>query len=155
MIGAGGVEVTWNENTAGGGAGGGGPSEVFVKPAYQMGKTPNDGARDTPDVAAIAGGGGVWVAVQGQHGGVGGTSAAAPVWAGAWALVDQGKGGTGITDALTKLYGIGTSGAFHDVTVGNNGGPDDTSAGYPAGTGYDLATGWGTPNVPQIIAHLP
>src|SRR6185369_11348168 len=77
MIGTGGVEVTWNENATGGGAGGGGPSEIFSKPAYQQGKTPADGARDTPDLSAIAGGGGVWVAAKSSsgslvHGGVGG-----------------------------------------------------------------------------------
>jgi kumamolisin len=120
-----------------------------------VGKTPNDGARDTPDVAAIAGGAGVWIAYNNAHHGVGGTSAAAPMWAGAWALVDQGKGGKGITDALTKIYSIGASGAFNDITVGNNGGPDGLSAGYPAGPGYDLATGWGTPNVANMITQMP
>ena len=151
-----GVEVAWNNNSASGeAAGGGGPSEVFGKPAYQVGKTPSDNARDTPDFSAISGGAGVFVAVKGQHGSVGGTSAASPMCAGAWALVDQGKGGMGITDAHTKIYAIGTSGAFNDVTKGDNGGPDGLTAGYPAGTGYDLATGWGTPNVAQLIAHLP
>jgi kumamolisin len=158
QIGSGGVEVAWNQNSASGGeaAGGGGPSEIFGKPAYQMGKTPNDNARDTPDIAAIAGGGGVFIAFKGQHGTVGGTSAASPVMAGAWALVDQGKGGGGITDALTKLYGIGTTaGVFNDVTLGDNGGPDGMSPGYPAGAGYDLATGWGSPNVAKLITTLP
>jgi subtilase family serine protease len=156
QIATGGGEVAWNNNSASGeAAGGGGPSELFPKPAYQVGKTPNDNARDTPDLSAIAGGAGVWVAVKGQHGGVGGTSAASPICAGAWALVDQGKGGTGISDALTKIYSIGTSGAFTDITKGDNGGPDGLSPGYPAGTAYDLATGWGTPNVAQLIAHMP
>ena len=49
--------------------------------------------------------------------------------AGAWALVDQGKGGGGITDALTKIYSVGGTSAFNDVTMGNNGGPDGVSAG--------------------------
>jgi subtilase family serine protease len=120
-----------------------------------MGKTPNDNARDTPDLSAIAGGGGVFIAYKGQHGTVGGTSAASPVVAGAWALVCQGKGG-GITDALTKIYGLTTaSGAFNDVTVGDNGGPDGKSAGFPAGAGYDLATGLGSPNVAKLITNLP
>jgi kumamolisin len=155
QIGSGGVEITWNQNSTGGGAGGGGPSEIFTKPAYQMGKTPNDNARDTPDLSAIAGGGGVFIAYKGQHGTVGGTSAASPVVAGAWALVCQGKGG-GITDALTKIYGLTTaSGAFNDVTVGDNGGPDGKSAGFPAGAGYDLATGLGSPNVAKLITNLP
>ncbi|MGZ3429752.1 MAG: S53 family peptidase, partial [Polyangia bacterium] len=60
MIGSDGTEVAWNGNTAAQElAGGGGPSEVFTKPAYQVGKTPNDNARDTPDFSAIAGGAGV------------------------------------------------------------------------------------------------
>jgi kumamolisin len=157
-IGNGGGEIAWNQNSAKNGesAGGGAPSEIFSKPAYQMGKTPNDNARDTPDIAAIAGGGGVFIAYHNQHGTVGGTSAAAPVCAGAWALVDQGKGGKGITDALTKIYGLTTaSGAFNDVTVGDNGGPDGKSAGFPAGAGYDLATGLGSPNVAKLITNLP
>jgi len=154
MIGNGGTEITWNQNSASAGeaAGGGGPSEVFKKPAYQMGKSPNDNARDTPDISAIASG--VFIAVKGQHGTVGGTSAASPIVAGAWALVCQGKGGAGIKDALTKIYNIGTTPAFNDVVMGNNGGPDGMSAGYPAGTAYDLATGWGSPNVAQMIANI-
>lgn len=157
MIGPAGTEVTWNENDPANGAaaGGGGPSEMFTKPAYQVGVTPNDGARDEPDVAGIAGGAGVWIAVRGNHGGVGGTSAAAPIWAGVWALVDQGKGGKGIPDALTKIYGIGKTAAFNDITKGDNGGPDGLTPGYPAGTFFDLATGWGTPNVAQLIANMP
>jgi kumamolisin len=156
QIGSAGTEVAWNQNTATNEeAGGGGPSEIFSKPAYQTGKTPNDNARDTPDIAAIAGGGGVFIAYHGQHGTVGGTSAASPVMAGAWSLIDQGKGGAGITDALTKIYSVGGTSAFNDVTMGNNGGPDGVSAGYPAGTGYDLATGWGSPNVANLIMSLP
>jgi kumamolisin len=155
MIGGDGLEVVWNENSNGRGAGGGGPSETFVKPAYQVGVTADDGARDTPDVAAIAGGGGVWIAVQDRHLGVNGTSVAAPIWAGAWALVDQAKGGNGIRGALAKIYAVGRTAAFHDITIGDNGGPDNMSAGYPAANGYDLATGWGSPDVPQLVAHLP
>ncbi len=155
MIGAGGVEVTWNQNSVGNElAGGGGPSEIFPKPTWQQGKTPSDGARDTPDIAAIAGGGGVWINVGTMHGGVLGTSVATPVCAGAWALVDQGKGGNGISDALTKIYALGGVG-FNDITAGDNGGPNGISPGYPAGPGYDLATGWGTPNVAKLIANLP
>ncbi|MDB4970509.1 MAG: hypothetical protein JWN44_6198 [Myxococcales bacterium] len=157
MIGSAGTEVTWNENdpTNGAAAGGGAPSEMFAKPAYQVGLTPNDAARDEPDVAAIAGGGGVWVSYRGQRNAVGGTSAAAPIWAGVWALVDQGKGGTGIPDALTKIYAVGKTAAFNDITKGDNGGPDGISPGYPATTFYDLATGWGSPNVAQLITRLP
>jgi len=154
MIGSGGVEVVWNQNSATAeAAGGGAPSEMFSKPAYQMGKTPNDNARDEPDMSAIASG--VFIIFHGQHGSVGGTSASTPITAGLWALLDQAKGGRGITDASTKVYSIGTSGAFNDVTMGNNGGPDGTGAGYTAGSGFDVATGWGSINLAKLITNLP
>ena len=43
---------------------------------------------------------------------------------------------------------------FNDITSGNNGGPDGASPGYPAQAGYDLATGWGSPNVAKLIANI-
>jgi kumamolisin len=156
MLDANGIEVAWNESTASGATGGGaGPSEMYVKPAYQMGVTPNDGARDEADVSGIAGGAGVYMMARGQKFGVGGTSAAAPIWAGVWALVVQGKGGAGLTDGLTRIYAAGKTNGFNDIIKGDNGGPDGTSPGFPAGTFYDLATGWGTPNVANLIAHIP
>ena len=50
------VERIWNDPNDGiaGGAGGGGASATFVKPAYQQAITPADGMRDTPDVALLA-----------------------------------------------------------------------------------------------------
>jgi kumamolisin len=77
----------------------------------------------------------------------GGTSFAAPLWAGYLALVNQqrasnGNGPLGFVNP--SLYLIGNAGgttystAFHDITSGSN--------GYSAVTGYDLATGWGSPN---------
>jgi kumamolisin len=152
-----GVEEAWDEDTAGVTplAGGGGPSEAEPKPAFQVGATPDDGARDTPDVAAIAGAPGIMLyAFGGSMQAAKGTSVAAPLWAAVWALVDQAKGGTGLGDGLTRLYAAGKSSGFNDITVGDNGGPDDASKGFPAGPGYDLATGWGTPNVPSLIASF-
>jgi kumamolisin len=152
-----GSEVAWNEDSAGNGAlaGGGGPSEMLAKPAFQIGVTPDDGARDTPDVAALAGAPGVSVLAFGGMAYVAkGTSVAAPIWAAVWALVDQGKGGGGLSDGLTRLYAAGKSSGFNDITVGDNGGPDDVSKGFAAGPGYDLATGWGTPNVVNLVTSL-
>lgn len=145
-----GAEVAWFDASGGGG---GGPSEMYTKPTYQNGKSPADGARDEPDVSAIAGGNGVYAIFQGMKQSLLGTSVAAPVWAGVWALVDQAKGGKGFTDALTRIYKTNGAG-FNDITVGTNGGPDGASPGFPAGPGYDLATGWGTPNVPNLIANI-
>jgi kumamolisin len=157
MLSSGGSEVTWNEDSAGNGAlaGGGGPSEVLAKPAFQLGVTPDDGARDKPDVAAIAGKPGVAVlAFGGMTYTAKGTSVAAPLWAAVWALVDQAKGGGGLSDGLTRLYAAGKSNGFVDITVGDNGGPDDLSKGYSAAPGYDLATGWGAPDVANLMTSL-
>jgi uncharacterized membrane protein len=85
----------------------------------------------------------------------GGTSFAAPMWAGFMALANQqaalnGRPPVGFLNAA--IYGLGnTSGtaytsAFHDVSVGSN--------GYPAVAGFDLATGWGSPNGAGLIAAL-
>jgi len=149
------AEVAWNQNSpTQPGAGGGAPSEVFVKPAYQMGVTPDDGARDLPDVAAIAGTPDVNVYLLRTNLPVGGTSVASPLWAGIWSLVDQAHGGTGLTDGLTRIYAAGKSTGFNDVTKGDNGGPNDTGVGYSAGVGYDLATGWGTPGGINLVTAL-
>jgi hypothetical protein len=42
--------------------------------------------------------------------------------------------------------GKGYSTDFHDITVGSN--------GFPATKGYDLATGWGSPNKSGLINAL-
>lgn len=135
--------------------GGGSPSESFDKPAYQMGVTPNDGARDTPDVAALAGPPYINTVVNARTVQVGGTSAATPMWAAIWALVDQSKGANGFTDGLTHIYGLGGTAAFYDVTTGQINGPDGplgSLPGYSAGSKYDLATGWGSPVIPSLIS---
>jgi subtilase family serine protease len=77
----------------------------------------------------------------------GGTSAGAPQWAGIIVDLNQIRGRSMgfINDRLYLLGGLGAlRGLFHDVTVGDNtfAGVD----GYSAKSGYDLTTGWGTPN---------
>ncbi len=82
----------------------------------------------------------------------GGTSFAAPMWAGYIALVNQqlaanGKPTIGFLNPtiysqnVTSSYGAD----FHDITSG-------TSGSYSAVTGYDLVTGWGSPNTGLISA---
>ncbi|HEX8950478.1 MAG TPA: S53 family peptidase [Polyangia bacterium] len=163
QINSGTTEVVWNSYPGNilvpGGGGGGGVSESLDKPAFQMGVTPNDGARDEPDVASLAGAPyiNIYIAGASPLGNTtptGGTSAAAPVWAGVWALLEQAKNHAAITNSLEGLYTVGKAGkGFHDVTSGNLGGPADTgTGGYAAGPGYDLATGWGSPNAADLIA---
>ncbi len=83
----------------------------------------------------------------------GGTSFAAPIWAGYLALANQqavattGKTLGFINPALYSIgAGSGYSAAFHDITSGNN--------GFSATVGYDLATGWGSPNGAGLINAL-
>jgi kumamolisin len=144
-----GTEQAWG--ATGGGGGGGGPSESLDKPAFQVGVTPNDGARDEPDVVALAGSPGVLQVQSGQLSGSEGTSAAAPMWAAMWALLDQSQGGKGLPNGIERLYVLGKSGTgFRDIIKGTNG--DGTTPGFPALKGFDLATGWGAPNLSGLIA---
>ncbi len=83
----------------------------------------------------------------------GGTSFAAPMWAGFMALVNQQSllnGGATLGFINPTIYSIGASssydGEFHDITSGSN--------GFSATTGYDLATGWGSPNGTALITGL-
>jgi subtilase family serine protease len=83
----------------------------------------------------------------------GGTSFAAPMWAGYLALANQRAAANGESigfidpiiypDALTSSY----STLFHDITSGSCG-------TYSGITGYDLCTGWGSPNTTGLINTL-
>ncbi len=79
----------------------------------------------------------------------GGTSEGAPQWAGIVADIDQASGHS-LGFANPALFAAPAT-DFHDVTVGQNGfgGP-----GEPAGPGYDMPTGRGTPDVAKLIATL-
>jgi kumamolisin len=83
----------------------------------------------------------------------GGTSFAAPMWAGYLALANQqaaseGKPAPGFINPTIYPLGLssGYAAAFHDITSGNN--------GFPAETGYDLDSGWGSPNGSGLITAL-
>jgi hypothetical protein len=114
----------------------------------------NYGIRTTPDVSFNAdpnSGVSVFdsVSYSGQSGWfqLGGTSAAAPAWAGLVAIADQGlaSAGRGVlanTQAQAALYDLPSS-DFHDATSGSN--------GYSASTGYDLVTGLGSPRANLVI----
>ena len=83
----------------------------------------------------------------------GGTSFAAPLWAGYLALVNQqavANGNKTLGFINPSLYSLGEGSSyntdFHDITSGSN--------GYSATTGYDLATGWGSPNGSGLLNAL-
>ncbi len=83
----------------------------------------------------------------------GGTSFAAPMWAGFMALVNQQAVANGqptlgfVNPALYNLLaGSGYSSEFHDITSGSN--------GFSATAGYDLVTGIGSPNGQALVDAL-
>ena len=156
-------ETTWNDMSQGYGAGGGGISTVWSIPSWQQGAATADSEtsqtmRNVPDVALNADpetAYGVYVSDPGsgstkpQWAPIGGTSAAAPIWAAFNALVNQNRTAKGLsaTGFLNPaLYAIGTSSSyssdFHDIADGSNNG--DSNGSYKTYSGYDNATGWGS-----------
>jgi subtilase family serine protease len=151
-------EAAWNDFA---GAGGGGFSSIFAEPSYQGAIADAPGTRALPDVSynaalissiliyesfdprAPAG----WVLI-------GGTSAAAPQWAAVDAIANQADGSLGFL--APRLYQVSASAAyaasFHDITAGNN--SFNGITGYSAATGWDPATGLGTPDVAGLLTAL-
>jgi uncharacterized repeat protein (TIGR01451 family) len=91
---------------------------------------------------------------------VGGTSCASPLWAGFTALVNEQATNrdlppVGFLNPAIYSIGLGTNytNCFHDITTGNNTNLV-VSTKYFAVPGYDLCTGWGTPNGSNLINAL-
>ena len=163
VLGVGGTTATLSGNSYGSETGlsngGGGISLYEPKPTYQDGLAQSEYYRCTPDVSFEANhytnGNDVYDSYNGGTStpwySVGGTSFATPVWAGLVATADQGRAlidlptlNAGVS-ALPRLYYLAQS-DFHDVTTGNN--------GNPAGVGYDLVTGRGTPIANKLVPDL-
>jgi hypothetical protein len=164
VVGVGGTSL--NTNAAGAYLGetawsgsGGGISQNSI-PDYQKSiVTGTNGKRGVPDVAWLADpstGVSVVDSFNNSHSApwmtVGGTSLAAPMWAGLLAIVNQGRtlAGKAVLDGasqtLPKLYQLPQS-DFHDITSGGNG-------HFNAHSGYDLVTGRGSPKADKIAADL-
>jgi hypothetical protein len=184
-------EESWNDTSSSHGlaAGTGGSSIRFSKPSWQTGTGVGDGGyRYVPDIAmsaspyhdaymvcltdssqgiATCASGHGWDNSAGTtYETVGGTSAAAPVFAGFLALMNQAMGtlaydagyAKGLGDINTNLYDMAAdkdaSIAFNDITAGNNIVPCDAGLtgcvngqfGFDAGVGYDEVTGLGSIN---------
>lgn len=152
----------WSSETAWVDSGGGISPDAIPIPAWQqlagVITTGNKGSktlRNVPDVAGEANFDFYVCADQTvcQHG-YGGTSFAAPMWAGYMALVNQQAIANGnpvlgfINPAIYNIgLGSGYGAAFHDITSGSNG-------SFTAVTGYDLVTGWGSPVGAGLISAL-
>ncbi|MGH9476186.1 MAG: protease pro-enzyme activation domain-containing protein [Terriglobales bacterium] len=187
-------EIAWNDDSTASGlsAGGGGASALFAKPSWQTAVPgiPADGMRDVPDLALYASPNypgylyctsdtTAWASGQtascddgfrdGATGSLttaGGTSFAAPIFAGMVAVINQAAGyssGQGLLNPT--LYSLAANratyaAAFHDITSGNNdctAGSNYCSSivGFSAGPGYDQVTGLGSVDLHQLVLAWP
>ena len=145
-------ETTWPES--GGGISTTWPIPSYQPPASMTGAGGSGTMRNIPDVALLADVQIFLICDNGQGYEVGGTSAAAPLWAGFLALANQQavaskKPVVGFLNPT--IYAIGAGAGYqsdlHDITSGNNG-------GFNALPGYDLTTGWGSPAGQSLINSL-
>ncbi len=181
-------ETVWNGGFLGG-AGGGGISQFWKTPSWQTGpgvqNSYSNGMRETPDVSLdadpatgypvyctagssctssggiLGGGASGWITV-------GGTSAAAPMWAAMIALANEqaakvGKKPLGFLNPA--IYKVAASSRyatdFHDITPPSNSSlPSNNDltgfngGAYPVTQGYDMATGWGSFDATTLAADL-
>ena len=155
-------ETVWNWGSGTGSSGG--ISTTYPIPVWQQGisMTANQGSttmRNVPDVALTADN--VWVIYNnGKSGSFGGTSCAAPLWAAFTALLNQQaalNGSPTVGFLNPAIYAIGKGAGytadFHDITTGNNF-KTASPTKFSAVSGYDLCTGWGTPNGQSLINAL-
>jgi hypothetical protein len=144
-------ETAWPES-------GGGVSTTWTIPSYQQSANmaaagSSSTMRNIPDVALLADVQIFLICNNGQWIEVGGTSAAAPLWAGFLALANQ-QAAANKTPKIgflnPPIYALSAGANYqsnlHDIVVGNN--------GFTALPGFDLATGWGTPTGQSLINAL-
>jgi len=158
-----GTNGPWQSETAWSRSGGGFATNYAI-PDWQVGVSmiANQGStafRNSPDVAMCATN--VFAIYNnGVSHALWGTSCAAPLWAGFTALINEQAALYGNPPAgflNPALYAIGTSPGyatnFHDIVTGNNTNSPSPKL-YFAVPGYDLCTGWGTPNGSNLINTL-
>jgi len=189
-------EVVWNDDSASGlSAGGGGVSSLSPRPTWQTGVTgiPSGNFRLLPDISLASSpqnagylycssdstltangvplngsctngfrdANNVYLTV------AGGTSFAAPIFAGMLAIINQKQNSTGQGNINPTLYNLASNAsnyasAFHDITSGTNactaGATLCSAAGasaYAATTGYDQATGLGSIDLFNLLTLWP
>ncbi|WP_183506417.1 MULTISPECIES: protease pro-enzyme activation domain-containing protein [unclassified Mycolicibacterium] len=148
-------EQAWSDGPLTQGSGGG-VSSLFDRPPWQSAvtNTTNTVRRLTPDVSAVADNSTGAVIVQNQRLVVGGgTSMAAPIWAGIAAVMNQflvSNGGRPLGEFNPMLYRLKAGASrpgFHDITLGTNA----VAISQP---GYDMVTGLGSPDVDNLVRNI-
>jgi kumamolisin len=144
-------EEVWNESLPKNfvAQSGGGVSKIFEQPEWQSGirlQTRKSG-RGVPDVAGKADiVTGYCMQVAGFDVTMGGTSAAAPMWAGLIARLNQELGCS--IGYMNPFFYKSCGSSFNDITKGNNG------KHFKATPGWDPCTGWGSPDGKKLLAKL-
>ncbi len=160
-------EVVWNDTQwltreEGGLAGGGGHSFFSPRPPFQAADpgVPPSRHRAVPDLSAHASTfPGYPVVLAGNWVTDAGTSAAAPLLAGAFAVLSAGQRAAGrpplgpVNSLVYALAGTDPATVF-DVVSGSDGYLPKVPA-HTAGPGYDLASGLGVPDFAALQAALP
>ena len=151
-------ETVWNDLAESEGATGGGVSTVFALPSWQADAHVPDNVssqkpgRGVPDVSSLADPQTPYIVAQPNGtGGVGGTSAAAPLWAALIARLNAKLPSTPVGYLNPKLYGFAEN-PLRDITSGSNHAADEP--GYEAGPGWDACTGWGSPGANALATAL-
>jgi kumamolisin len=133
-------------------ASGGGKSIFFPRPSWQTNTGDAGTMRLVPDVSLTADpSDGATLVLNGKSIMIGGTSWAAPVWAGFCALINEDRANAGkpfLSFLNPLIYPLRGTAAFRDITAGTNG-------AYAAAAGYDMVTGLGVPNLAALITALP
>jgi len=180
ITGAGGTDLVtvsaggaWSSETAWSGSSGGYSTNGLLIPSWQVPviNSSNHGSttlRNMPDVASEANTDNFYCANGSCQGGIGGTSLSAPTWGGYLALANEqaaqnatATGSSAIGFINPTIYAIGQGSSydndFHDITSGSDtcdANPSCSTSSYTALTGYDLVTGWGSPNGQSLLNAL-
>lgn len=153
-------EVVWNVN---GGAGGGGVSNYFTRPAYQTGvgvpASPKGKVnRGVPDLAGDADpNSGYKIYLGGKTRVIGGTSAVAPLLAGLLARINQKlakSAGKSVGFINPQIYAAKGKAAFRDIVGGNNDVDGSLHGTYAAGPGWDACSGLGVADGSKLLTVL-
>lgn len=154
-------ETAWSDSSQQAGSGGG-LSHVYPRPSWQQGpgvdNKYSNGMRQVPDVASDADPATAASIYTVNSRDIpswstfGGTSGAAPFWTGFAARLNEALGKR-LGSLNPTLYVLGQKASsfpqspYHDVTQGDN-------LVYPATSGWDFATGWGSFNAPAFLSDL-
>jgi subtilase family serine protease len=164
------VESVWNDGTnSGGGASGGGESQIWSRPSWQTGPgiTTSETMRMVPDLSVIGDPNTGFVEYfTGQSSGIchrscsggwdtiGGTSISSQLVGALLAVSAQSCGVTRLGFVNPTLYAMASAGVgFNDVTAGSNDLYGENV--YNAGVGYDMASGLGSPDASFITGICP